>query len=69
MSGKSESYESFRPGCLYRINNVRVRAAKTKKECEGCCFNNPITCPNIKCSNRESDTLPCWYNFIIFIRV
>lgn len=46
--------KKYRPGAIYKINGIVVRARKSLS-CSGCLFDNFFGCPRIKDSKKSDD--------------
>lgn len=59
----------YRPGTIYKINGVVVRAKKSFS-CKGCLFDNFFGCPRIKDSKKSDDkeNIHCKESGVIFIK-
>jgi hypothetical protein len=62
----------LKPGQFCTINNTLYRAKKRTLGCNGCAFNNPFTCPNIRDSRadiaKQQSGLDCTTYNVIFVR-
>ena len=61
--------KKYRPGAIYKINRVVVRARKSFS-CNGCLFDNFFGCPRIKDSKKSDDkeNIRCKESEVIFTK-
>lgn len=61
--------KKYRPGAIYNINGIVVRARKSFS-CNGCLFDNFFGCPRIKDSKESDDkeNVRCKESEVIFTK-
>ncbi len=61
--------KKYRPGAIYKINGIVVRARKSFS-CNGCLFDNFFGCPRIKDSKKSDDkeSIRCKESEVIFTK-
>ena len=61
--------KKYRPGTIYKINGVVIRAKKSFS-CDGCVFDNFFGCPRIKDSKKSGDkeSIRCKESGVIFVK-
>lgn len=61
--------KKYRPGAIYKINGIVVRARKSLS-CNGCLFDNFFGCPRIKDSKKSDDkeSIHCKESEVIFTK-
>lgn len=61
--------KKYRPGAIYKINGIVVRARKSFS-CNGCLFDNFFGCPRIKDSKKSDDkeSICCKESEVIFTK-
>lgn len=61
--------KKYRPGAIYKINGIVVRARKSLF-CNGCLFDNFFGCPRIKDSKKSDDkeNIHCKESEVIFTK-